>query len=82
MSSGLIFLTLARTFMRIIPSMVSYDTLLSLYNCPSSGLAIGDSSLSKIVRGQLDRYAVSGNDTDKMFPHLAGDVSYNSMSVL
>jgi hypothetical protein len=44
--------------------------------------AIGDSALSKIVRGQLDRNAVSGYDSDKMFPHLTGDVSYNLMAVL
>ena len=47
-----------------------------------SRLAIGDSSLSKIVRGQLDRHAVSGYDTDEVFPHLAGDVGYNSMAIL
>lgn len=45
-------------------------------------LAIGDSSLRKIVRGQLDRNAVSGDNSDKMFPHLAGDMSYNFMAVL
>ena len=44
--------------------------------------AIGDSSLRKIVRGQLDRNAVTRDETDEMLPHLAGDVSYNLMAVL
>lgn len=44
--------------------------------------AIGDSSLRKIVRGQLDRNAVPGYYADKMFPHLTGDMSYNFMAVL
>ncbi|GEM_PF-2750446 len=46
------------------------------------GFAIGDSALTKIVRCQLDRNAVSGDDSDKMFPHLSGDVSYDLMAVL
>ena len=44
--------------------------------------AIGDSSLRKIVRGQLDRNAVTGDDSDVMFPHLTSNVSYNFMTVL
>ncbi len=44
--------------------------------------AIGDSALSKIVRGQLDRHAVSWHDANVVFPHLTGDVSYNPMAVL
>lgn len=44
--------------------------------------AIGDSPLREIVRGQLDRYAVSWHDADVVLPHLAGDVSYNLMAVL
>lgn len=44
-------------------------------------LAVGDSALRKIVRGQLDRNAVSGDDSDEVFPHLTGDVSYNFMAV-
>ena len=43
--------------------------------------AIGDSALRKIVRGQLDRHAVAGHDTDEMLPHFAGNVSYNLMAV-
>lgn len=43
--------------------------------------AIGDSSLRKIVRGQLDRYAVAGYDSDKVLPHLACDVSYYFMAI-
>ena len=45
-------------------------------------LAIGDSSLSQIVRGQLDRNAVTRYDADKMFPHLASNMSYNLMAIL
>ena len=48
--------------------------------CPL-GHAIGDSTLTKIVRRQLDRNAVSWNDSDKMFPHLPGDVSYDLMAI-
>jgi hypothetical protein len=44
--------------------------------------AIGDSALSKIVRGQLDRNAIAGDDTDEMLPHLTGDMSYDLMAVL
>jgi len=44
--------------------------------------AIGDSSLSKIVRGQLDRNAVARDYPDEVLPHLAGDVSYNLVAVL
>ena len=43
--------------------------------------AIGDSALRKIVRGQLDRNAVAGDDADKMLPHLACNMSYNFMAV-
>jgi len=43
--------------------------------------AIGDSTLTKIVRSQLDRNAVTRHDSDKMLPHLACDVSYNLMAV-
>lgn len=43
--------------------------------------AIGDSSLSQIVRGQLNRYAVARYNSDEMLPHLPGDVSYNLMAV-
>ena len=45
-------------------------------------LAIGDSPLRKVVRGQLDRHAVPWHDADVVLPHLAGDVSYNLMAVL
>lgn len=43
--------------------------------------AIGDSALSKIVRGQLNRHAVAGDNTDVMLPHLASNVSYNYVAV-
>lgn len=49
--------------------------------CECSRLAIGDSALSKIVRGQLDRHAVSRYDSDKMFPHLPSDMSYDLMTI-
>ena len=45
-------------------------------------LAIGDSALTEIVRGQLDRNAVTGYDSDKMLPHLTGNMSYNLVAVL
>lgn len=44
--------------------------------------AIGDSSLSKIIRSQLNRHAVARYDPDKMFPHLPSDMSYDSMAIL
>lgn len=43
--------------------------------------AIGDSTLTEIVRRQLNRNAVTGDNTDKMLPHLTGDVSYNLMAI-
>ena len=43
--------------------------------------AIGDSALRKVVRGQLNRHAVSWHDANVVFPHLTGDVSYNLMAV-
>jgi hypothetical protein len=43
--------------------------------------AVGDSALRKIVRGQLDRNAVARDDADEVFPHLAGNVSYDLMAV-
>ncbi len=50
--------------------------------CEGSGFAIGDSALRKIVRGQLNRHAVARYDSDKMLPHLAGNMSYYLMAVL
>ena len=44
-------------------------------------LAIGDSALGKIIRGQLNRHAVSGYDSYVVFTHLTGDVGYNDMAV-
>lgn len=44
--------------------------------------AIGDSALRKIVRGQLDRHAVTWYEADEVFPHLTGNMSYNLMAVL
>jgi hypothetical protein len=43
--------------------------------------AIGDSSLTEIVRGQLDRHAVTRYDANKMFPHLPCNMSYNLVAV-
>lgn len=43
--------------------------------------AIGDSSLRKVVRGQLDRNAVARHNPDEMLPHLTRDVSYDLMAV-
>ena len=43
--------------------------------------AVGDSALTEIVRGQLDRHAIARHNTDKMFPHLACDMSYNFVAV-
>lgn len=45
-------------------------------------LAIRNPTLRKIVRRQLYGNAVTGDDSDEMFPHLSGDVSYNFMAVL
>jgi hypothetical protein len=44
--------------------------------------AVRDSSLREIVRGQLDRNAVSWYDANVVLPHLTGDVSYNPVAVL
>ena len=74
MSSGLIFLTLARTFMRIM-LLCCNDSLLKLT------FAVRDSALRKIVRGQLDRNAVAGDNSDKMLPHLTCDMSYDFMAI-
>jgi len=43
--------------------------------------AVGDSALRKIVRGQLDRHAIPGYKANEMFPHLAGDMSYNLVAI-
>lgn len=43
--------------------------------------AIGDSPLRKIVRGQLNRYAVAWHDSDVVFPHLTSNMSYYLMAV-
>lgn len=44
--------------------------------------AVRDSALRKIVRGQLNRNAIPGHQTNEVLPHLAGDMSYNLMAVL
>ena len=67
--------------MRII-SFQEGDSLLRFIMLRRLTFAIGDSALSKIVRGQLDRNAVTGDNPDKMLPHLSGDVSYDLMAVL
>jgi hypothetical protein len=80
MSSGLIFLTLARTFMRI--TLLSAMTHCSRWVYKVLAFAVRDSALSKIVRGQLNSNAIPWHQTNEMFPHLASDVSYNLMAVL
>jgi len=50
-------------------------------HCLNLWFAIGDSALRKIVRGQLDRHAVTGDDTYEVFTHFAGNVSYDLMAV-
>lgn len=44
-------------------------------------LAVRYSTLTQVVRCQFYRNAVAGDDSDKMFPHLASNMSYNLMSV-
>jgi hypothetical protein len=44
--------------------------------------AIRNPTLRKIVRRQLYSNAVTRYDSDEMFPHLTGDMSYNFMAVL
>jgi len=39
-------------------------------------------TLREIVRSQFYRNAVSWYESDVMFPHLTGDVSYNLMAIL
>ena len=50
--------------------------------CECSTLAIGDSALSKIIRGQLNRNAITGYYSYEMLAHLPGDMSYDFMAVL
>lgn len=54
----------------------------SLLNWKLLTFAIGDSALRKIVRGQLDRNAVSGDDSNEVLPHLTGYMSYNLVAIL
>ena len=44
--------------------------------------AIGDSALREIVRGQFNRHAVAGDDTNEVLAHLAGYMSYDLMAIL
>jgi len=55
-----------------------HDTLLKF---DKLSLAVRNSALTKIVRCQFYGNAITGYDSDKMLPHLAGDMSYNLMSV-
>ena len=64
--------------MRIMLLNECHDTLLQIYKLT---FAVRDSALRKIVRCQLNRNAVPGYDADKMFPHLAGNVSYDLMAI-
>ena len=85
MSSGLIFLTLARTFIRIITPLLVVTHCLNIVKRTSKKVlifAVGDSALRKIVRCQLNLYAVTWHEADIVLSHLAGDVSYYLVAVL
>ena len=45
-------------------------------------LAVGNPTLRQIVRRQFYLNAVSGHEADVMFPHPAGDMSYDLMAIL
>jgi len=57
-------------------SRTQRDSLLILLR-----FAIGDSALRKVVRGQLNRHAITRYDTNKMFTHLPSDMSYYLVAV-
>ena len=61
-------------------SFAANDSLLLKFGLLT--LAVRNPTLREIVRRQLYGNAVSGDDTDEVFPHLTGDVSYNLMAVL
>lgn len=46
------------------------------------GFAVRNPTLREIVRCQFYGNAVTGDDADKMLPHLAGNMSYDLMAVL
>jgi hypothetical protein len=70
MSSGLIFLTLALTFMSVVPFFVV--TLV---------FAVSYSTLCEIIRGQLNCHAIAWHDLDKVLAHLTSHVGYYFVSV-
>lgn len=76
LSSGLIFFTDARTFIKTYAPF----TLINL----SFGLtfAVGYPTLRQIVRCQFNLYAVARHQTDVILTHPAGDMSYYYMAVL
>lgn len=43
--------------------------------------AVRNSALTEIIRSQFYGNAIAGHDSDKMLPHLASNMSYNSMAV-
>ena len=47
-----------------------------------SALAEDDASASQVVRRKLDLDPVSGNDADVVFPHLAGQMGQDDVSIL
>ena len=44
-------------------------------------MAVNDSSLGQIIGGHFKTDRVSGRDTNKVFPHLAGDMSEHFVTV-
>jgi hypothetical protein len=65
--------------MRIILLRGDDSLLLNIEVLP---LAVRNPTLRKIVRRQLYGHAVTGDETDEVLPHLAGDVSYDLMAIL
>lgn len=65
------------------PLLLGVDTLLSKPNCLTGKLvfAVSYPTLRQIVRSQFYLNAVSWYETDVMFPHPTGDMSYDLMAV-
>ena len=45
-------------------------------------VAVGDASLAKVIRGNLDRHLVANRDLDEELPHLARDVGEHLVPVV
>jgi len=69
--------------MRIIAPFAITHCCYEIYKLlpEKSGLAVRNPTLTKIVRGQFYGHAVAGYNSDKMFPHLPSNVSYNLVAV-